>query len=387
MRIAYVCADPGVPVFGSKGCSVHVQELVRAFRTIGAEVALFASRLGGEAPDDLNDVPVYNLPAIATADVADRERVAVQANRILAAELDRAGEFDLVFERYSLWSFAAMRFARAAGIPGVLEVNAPLIDEQAANRGLVKRRMAERIVKRVFNSADVVVAVSEPVAAYVQQFRAKSSSVHVIPNGVTPDRFSVSSIQKQNSGKPITIGFVGSLKPWHGLPVLVQSFAKFHESFGNSRLVIIGDGPERSASEAALARRGLLSCADLVGAVAPFEVPTLLNEIDIAVAPYPATTNFYFSPLKVVEYMAAGRAIVASRIGQIEQMIEDGSTGLLVPPGDAGAFAEAFERLARDPELRAHLGQAARASVSGNHSWNRIAQRVLNLAGCATAEV
>ena len=80
-------------------------------------------------------------------------------------------------------------------------------------------------------------------------------------------------------------------------------------------------------------------------------------------------------------------AVVASRIGQIEQMIEHGSTGLLVPPGDAGAFADAFERLARDPLLRSRLGDAARASISRTHSWNRIAERVLNLAGCVTAEV
>jgi glycosyltransferase involved in cell wall biosynthesis len=387
MRIAYVCADPGVPVFGSKGCSVHVQELVRALRTIGAEVTLFATRLGGDPPADFNNLPTQTLPAIPTADIAGRERAALRANRVLAAELVNAGEFDLVYERYSLWSFAAMRFARSAGIPGVLEVNAPLIDEQTANRGLVNRRLAERIARRVFNLADVVIAVSAPVAEYVRQFRVESGSVHIIPNGVNLDRFGAASLEHKEFRKPLTIGFVGSLKPWHGLPVLVQSFAEFHRRFGNSRLVVVGDGPERSASEAAVAHAGLTSCADFLGAVASQDVPTKLSAIDIAVAPYPATTNFYFSPLKVIEYMAAGRAIVASRIGQIEQMIEDGSTGLLVPPGDAVAFAEAFERLARDPQLRSRLGQAARASVSSNHSWNRIAERVLNLAGCVAAEV
>src|SRR5262249_30785177 len=127
MRIAYVCADPGVPVYGHKGCSIHVQEVVRGLRGHGASVELFATCLTGEPPADLSEVPAHPLPAVPRGEPALRERAAVAANDGLREALRRDGPFDLVYERYSLWSFAAMEHAREARVPGLLEVNAPLV--------------------------------------------------------------------------------------------------------------------------------------------------------------------------------------------------------------------------------------------------------------------
>ena len=118
MRMAYVCADPGVPVFGTKGCSVHVRETIRALRRLGAEVTLYAARLGGEAPEDLRDVPVRRLPSLPKGDAVLREQAALSTNRVLVPLLERDGPFDAVYERYSLWSHAALTHARISGIPG-----------------------------------------------------------------------------------------------------------------------------------------------------------------------------------------------------------------------------------------------------------------------------
>src|SRR5262249_42054172 len=143
MRIAYICADPGVPVFGRKGCSVHLQEILRAFQECGARVELFATRLGGDPPPDLRAVPVHPLPAVPKGELAARERAALALNADLDAALRRgtrasgSGRFDLVYERYSLWGQAGMEYAAGVGVPGLLEVNAPLLEEQAEHRGLV----------------------------------------------------------------------------------------------------------------------------------------------------------------------------------------------------------------------------------------------------------
>jgi glycosyltransferase involved in cell wall biosynthesis len=102
--------------------------------------------------------------------------------------------------------------------------------------------------------------------------------------------------------------------------------------------------------------------------------------MDVGVAPYPALPGFYFSPLKVFEYLAAGVAVVASRIGQLAEVIEDGVNGLLCPPGDATALADCVCRLATAPELRARLGRAGRDSVLRHHTWDTVVQRILRLA-------
>jgi len=106
MRVAYICADLGVPIFGTKGCSVHAQEVLRALRACGAEIELFAARLDGDPPPDLRSLRVHELPSLAGSDLAARERAALGANRSLVAALEGAGPFDVVYERYSLWSFA-----------------------------------------------------------------------------------------------------------------------------------------------------------------------------------------------------------------------------------------------------------------------------------------
>ncbi len=139
MRLAYVCSDPGVPVFGRKGCSIHVQEVLRALLGLGIEVVLFARRFDGEAPSGLEALSIYRLEPLPKQEDAKREQAALAANETLRAALEHAGPFELVYERYALWSFAAMDYARDAGIPGLLEVNAPLIEEQAQHRKLADR--------------------------------------------------------------------------------------------------------------------------------------------------------------------------------------------------------------------------------------------------------
>src|SRR5207245_4134920 len=115
-------------------------------------------------------------------------------------------------------------------------------------------------------------------------------------------------------------------------------------------------------------------------AVSPCDVPGLLASMDVAVAPYPALANFYFSPLKVYEYMAAGLPIVASRVGQLEHLIESEVTGLHVTPGDVAALADALERIKCELHLRARVGQAARTKVIRDHSWDGAVDRIIVLA-------
>ncbi len=386
MRVAYICADPGVPVFGRKGCSVHVQEMIRALRRRGAEIELFATRWGDRPPDDLRDLRVHALPAIVASEPAERERRSLAANRELVRRLDRSEPFDLVYERYSLWSFAGMAWARRRGCASILEVNAPLVEEQAAHRQLSNRRLAEQIAQRTFDAAGVVAAVSTAVADHVAQCTSRPRQIEVVPNGVDTRRFQHESPARNPSlsHRPVTIGFVGSLKPWHGVPTLVDAFAAVHAGWPNTQLIIVGDGPDRAAIERQLTERHVRSASRLYGAVRPEVVPRLLQDIDIAVAPYPSMTGFYFSPLKVLEYMAAGRAIAASRIGSLAEWIDHGVQGLLVRPGDAADLAHAIQILVRDSELRTRLGRAARLAAVLRHSWDAVADRVLHLAAIET---
>ncbi len=381
MRVAYVTADPGVPVYGRKGNSVHVQGMLRALLHHGATVELFAASLGGDIPDDLAHVRTHQLPAVAKGDLAQRETGLFRANAALRNTLEQAGPFDLVYERYSLWSCAAMEWARERETPSILEVNAPLIEEQATHRGLVDRATAESVARRAFAAASVLCAVSTGVARYLEGFEHALGRVHVVPNGIDPRRFPAGIPAALPAPDLFTVGFLGTLKPWHGLGVLIEAFAAFAAKHPLSRLLIVGDGPERARLIEDAARHGLSDALVMTGSVPAEEVPQYIASMDVSTAPYPATGDFYFSPLKIYESMAMGVPVVASRIGEIGELIDHGVNGLLVPPGEAAAIAQALERLACDSVGRRAMGAAARVTVLAGHTWDLAAARLFALAG------
>ncbi len=113
------------------------------------------------------------------------------------------------------------------------------------------------------------------------------------------------------------------------------------------------------------------------GAIPNSQMPQVLETFDVAVAPYPAIDNFYFSPLKILEYMAAGLPIVASRIGQIPELIDHGRTGMLVEPGNLSELSATVEQLCDNETLRRKLGRAARTEVESKFTWDRAVDRIL----------
>lgn len=379
--IAYICADPGVPVFGTKGCSVHVQEVVRTFLKSGARVTLFAQRIGGKAPEDLQHIPVIQLPKLDKSSIESRELSALANNALLSEMLSEEGPFDMVYERYSLWSMSGMKYAKFYQISGILEVNAPLIEEQKKHRHLVHEEEAQEVLRSVLQDASALVAVSDAIGNYLSKIPLASGKTYIIPNGVDPNRFIPSPTSFiTDKREAFTVGFVGTLKPWHGVLDLVDAFALLHGQVPESRLLLVGDGPEKSLIEARLVAHGLTMTTHFTGAVHPQEVPALIATMDVCVAPYPLLDNFYFSPLKAFEYMAAGKAFVGSKSGQLSSIIDHEVDGLLYQPGNIKQLATQLVRLSSNPHLRTRLGRAARTKILTHHTWDAVGRQILQIA-------
>jgi glycosyltransferase involved in cell wall biosynthesis len=375
--VAYVCTDPGVPVFGSKGASVHVQAVLRELVRRQAEVHLLCARVGGPAPADLSSVRVHELPAVGRGAAADRERQAQASDRAVASVLDALPPLDVLYERYALWGRSATAWAAARGVPSVLEVNAPLVQEQAAHRELVDREGAERVVAQALSAADVVACVSDGVAAWARERSSRPERVTTVANGVDT-RLVVPSARATApaQGAPFTVGFVGTLKAWHGVEVLLEAVDRLHASDPSWRVLVVGDGPRGDA-----VRRSAGAHVELTGALPPSQVLPQLHRMDVATAPYPESADQYFSPLKVYEYLAAGVPVVASAVGQLPQALAAGHLGVLVPPGDPTALASALAALRADEPRRAALARSGRDAAVAHHSWVGVVDRVLDLAG------
>ncbi|PYU39246.1 MAG: hypothetical protein DMG54_27630 [Acidobacteria bacterium] len=411
MKILYLCFDPSIDLAGETGGAVHIRALIRALTELGHEVMTICtcvsrrlwveSQVGGRVA--VCAIAGWNGSlgsAIRGANrflgwkprrYSDAVRLLHNASffRAVAAAVRRFSP-DFIYERYSLWGLAGLCAAQRSLLPFVLEVNAPLVYEQQRYRGgMMCPCLAGRIERVVWRRTDLVIAVSEEVSRHLTKAGASSARIQVLPNGVDAGWFTAGAEvllprKHLNLENRFVIGFVGSFKPWHGADFLLAAFEDFHRLEPSSHLLMIGDGPLKSSLQDRIRQAGLEKAVTFTGVVTHEDIPQYLATMDVAVAPYPAIGNFYYSPLKLFEYMAAGRAVVASRIGQVAQVITDGVNGLLYEPGHRAGLVNRLRELRESSALRLELGKNARRA-SRDFTWERNAERVVAWIGPAVA--
>lgn len=380
MRVLVLSQDLGIPFDGVKGASAHLRSIVAGFREAGHTVSLL-SPAAGPGDEVLHAVALPGLGEGLGARVPKRVARALRhiwANTAVEAALERAvaeARPDLIYERYGPFAVAGGIVARRHDIPHILEVNAPLAREGALYRNQALGEAASALEASAFDTAGAILAISTELRDELVADGAEAGRIHVVPNGFDAARFRPAPVGVE---APVTFGFVGGLRAWHGIADMAEAFRRVVAREFDCRLLVVGVGPEEGRLRALAAE--LPGRVTLTGAVAHDEVPGLLRRIDVALAPYPSLERFYYSPLKILEYMGAGRAIVASRIGQVGELLADGETALTVPPGDAAGLAEAMARLAGDAGFRSRLGARAAEVAHREHGWASRIGRIVAIA-------
>ncbi len=356
------------------GQSVHVEELVAALRSLGHEVLVVGpgfyeqARFGGESrlvpwirarlPSAIGELAelAYNVPAWW------RLRAAFRRFRP-----------ELIYERYNLYYLAGTWVARSSGVALFLEVNSPLVEERTRFGQLHLRWLAGALERYVWRSAARVLVVTGVLGHAVAAAGVPLERIAVVPNGIDPAQFSGLPAREAGEG-PLVLGFVGFVRDWHGLDAVIAAMAV--EPVGpDLRLVVVGDGPARAALEQQAAALGLTERVTFTGLQPREAIPGMVAGFDIALQPLVVS---YASPLKIFEYMAAGRAIVAPDQPNIREVLRDGETAVLFDPAESGAMWRAIRHLAGDAALRRRLGEAARAEIARrDYTWRGNAARVV----------
>ncbi|MBE2224177.1 MAG: glycosyltransferase family 4 protein, partial [Anaerolineae bacterium] len=237
------------------------------------------------------------------------------------------------------------------------------------------------------HTADTIICVSDQLKNHlVSNWNVPAEKIVVFPNAVDTERFRPFPEKRDETRASLNVGevpliiFVGNFYEWHDIATLLDAFAQVIDTYPDVRLVLVGDGEQRPLMEQRVDQLGIRHAVQFTGYVLRTEIPALMSAADIAVAPYPQLDHeLWLSPLKLYEYMASGTPVIASRTGQIMEVIEDGHNGLLVSPEDPTALAAALMRLLDDAELYAQLSQHVREDAVRKHSWQEYLNRLENL--------
>jgi glycosyltransferase involved in cell wall biosynthesis len=393
VRISFLCTDVEIPILGDEGCSVKIRQFCDTLAAQGHDVTVACAWLGeGEWRTGVNVIELEpDGASAATLAALERDPAILEANLerdlrslainhwLLSAGADLLDGAELIYERYALFGFAGAEVAHAVGAAHLLELNSPLCREQEGYVKFPLIRTAERLETEILRQAGAVIAVSPWLREYALE--AGAEDVHLVPNGVASvfdqPASGVGVRARLGLGDAPVVGYVGSFQHWHDLEGLVHAVLRLSDDV---RLLFVGHGPARERVEAVAAELGISERTVFAGHVDPGKVPEHLAAMTAAVVPYRPTTDFYFSPLKLFECMAAGVPTVAAAIGQIEEVIDDGKTGLLYAPGDGDALAGALRRVVSDPRTAKEIGAAGRKLVLDRHTMAANVNRVVALA-------
>jgi glycosyltransferase involved in cell wall biosynthesis len=425
LNIAHSYQESGIRFHEPHAAQLHIYHTIRGLQQAGHEVTLLA--LQGRQVLCTKDLQVFRSENLLTNEYGQLglsgtilfKRFESGVRRLQSVlhfpylalfdsyRMAEAGSvnlkgFDLIHERFNLLALGGAWASRRLGIPLVLEVNADLLEQRkfkgTPERGL-RRLFAVWATRMCFKAAAKIICISESLK---DQLRAKwnidERKLTVLPCAADVEAFGANhDTQFVRRGLGLTtepvVMWVGGFYPWHDLDLLLEGFTRVLQKSPNARLVLVGDGQTRTAVEQKTMKNGLRQAVIMAGGVAHSRVPELLSIADVAVvpsAPVTASHGGTGTPLKLFEYMAAGKAIVATAQDNAAEVIQDGHNGLLVESGDVEGFAEAMLTLLDDPAERGRLGQNARHQAVELYSWKQYTRRLeeiyLNVLGSAPSE-
>lgn len=369
MRLLYVAH--GIPVPGMLGGSTHAYEVARGLAQRGHVVHLVAARRegwGGVAPFVRPQSHMLNGFHLHHQDIPKQLGVLGTG---AVVRLARAVRPDAIIERYYNFGGAGVWAARRLAIPCLLEVNALIVDPPQVFKRRLDDALGSPMRRWALAQCRMAQRIVTPLHTTVPPEILRSAIVE-LPWGANVERFALPPRPVQ---PPVAL-FLGSFRAWHGVTDFVRAGVLLLEQGCSVRFVLVGDGPERSRAEALAATwREHFS---FLGRIPYDEVPEVLRGASVGVAPFTTTPHpalqaagFFWSPLKVYEYMAAGLPVVTTDLHPLNTIIREGQEGALFQENDVVGLANSMARILANAETAQAMGQRARARVEARYSWQR----------------
>jgi len=364
------------------GQFVHVEELTEALKRHGHEIIFVGPKVVDESEFGSEGGFVTKLkkfvPGIAY-ELMEFCYAFVAYYKLYKAV--KTHQPDCLYERYSLYLPAGIWIKRQFKLPMILEVNAPLFAERSKFDGIALPWLAGWTERYTWRNADHVVPVTRVLAEHVIAAGADPDNITVIPNGINLERFGHFPSTDEAKSKlglenKLVLGFTGFVREWHRLDRVIDLLANKQDGI-TRHLLLVGDGPVRDSLEQHARSLGVSDQVTITGIVERDKVADFVAAFDIALQP---DVVAYASPLKLFEYLALGRAIVAPDTANIREVLSHENNALLFNSNDMdSAFPAAVETLCEIPQLREQLGDNARKTITERgFTWDNNACKVID---------
>jgi glycosyltransferase involved in cell wall biosynthesis len=365
------------------GQTVHLEELIAALRAQGHEVLLVGPATFAQAKFGDDARLLSRIRRIIPQFLYELLELGYNAPAYLRLrKACRAFRPDVIYERHNLYTLAGTWLKNRKNIPLLLEVNAPLAAERSAHGGLALKGIATSLERWVWRNADAILPVTHVLAEQLKSAGVHPERITVICNGIDRAVFTFDKGESESAkqklfltGKTV-LGFTGFVRDWHGLDKIIDALAS--PPLNNLHLLIVGDGPAIADLQAQTRRLNLAERVTFAGLVDRSNIRQYVSAFDIALQPQCVS---YCSPLKLFEYMALGKAIVAPDQPNIREILDSGTNALLFDAAGEVGMIDAIKRLAEDPQLRARLGEEASRTIDARAmTWSGNASRVVAIA-------
>lgn len=366
--------------------SVHIRGIVGGLRELGHEVMLL-SLPGAECEkttSESSSAKIWKFISLRLPEVIF-EVLEISYNIASFVRLwiiVRRQKIDFIYERYALFNFAGIAISKIYKIPIFLEIND--ISTLKRVRKLKMKKLAKWLENIIFKKAEALITISNYFKNHIIERGINGNKIWVSPNAVDPELFNPNRYrgaeirEKHNLNGKVVIGFVGRFEKWHGIDLLLSCIPDIYQRHKNVNFLLVGGGSDGSNEilKQYMKEKDVTDAVTFPGWVSHSAIPSYIAAMDIAIIP---NSNSYGSPMKLFEYMAMGKAVIAPRLGPVEDIAEDGENACMFKAEDKEAFCDTLLDLIINKEKRQRVGINARKKVITEHTWRNNAEKIIEI--------
>ena len=388
MKILYFSPHPHINLAAPSGPGTHIREVIAGFESQGHTVVRFIE--GGETLGETGHAIAFKkrawkklIPSIVWETLRDLQMIRLDKSvEARLSALVAREKPDMIYERSCYGMGAGMRTARRFGIRYIVEMNAPYPEEKAAMQGksLIQFRGTQHEKEQVLSAFKTVVVSSAMKKYLVEKTGVDPEKILVVANAVNPRHLQPDQAQQQEistryqlNSDHIVFGFVGSIFPYHGVDLMIESFAAIEHEYNEARMLIVGSGEVLPDLQRRVLELGLEKKIHFTGNVPHQKVYDYLSLMDITIM---ARSNWYGSPVKIFEYGAMRKAIIAPNVVPVQDVMRHGEHGLLIE-ASTEALTQSMLFMLQQTEERTRMAESFYRKVLEEHTWEMVAKQIL----------